>query len=342
MKILLIALSFILLTNYNLSAAEINGRVTDARGNPIPSVSVYFSGTTIGTRTKPDGTFVIKDIKNGDYKLIISGVSYNPENREINLKKNDILTFNFKLTEKEIVTDGIEISGRNWQELFEEFKLYFWGDNKNADKAKILNPEELILSEKNIEGKTFLYAESKNPLIIENKYLGYMLTVNLHQFIKRKRLAYIDKDVWFEEMEPENGEQRIKWRKHRESTYEGGFLHFCRSLIAGTTEDEGFSLYPVINGEDGDEMDPLKDGLVEKTNEEGYYSIRFADSTNVYYSRKFLFWASREVSLLEYFGKMVWLDSDGKLIDPNHALIINGKWGNNLLWSTLPYNYKPE
>ncbi|MBR8537207.1 TonB-dependent receptor [Carboxylicivirga sediminis] len=62
MKKVLFALSFIVLVGLQALAQNTNvtGTVTDAAdGTPIPGVSVFVKGTTIGTITLPDGTFTL-------------------------------------------------------------------------------------------------------------------------------------------------------------------------------------------------------------------------------------------------------------------------------------------
>ncbi|MCG8581465.1 MAG: TonB-dependent receptor plug domain-containing protein, partial [Bacteroidales bacterium] len=62
MKKVLFALSFIVLVGLQALAQTTNvtGTVTDATdGSPIPGVSVFVKGTTIGTVTTPDGTYAL-------------------------------------------------------------------------------------------------------------------------------------------------------------------------------------------------------------------------------------------------------------------------------------------
>ncbi|MBI5808970.1 MAG: TonB-dependent receptor [Ignavibacteriales bacterium] len=71
---------FITLTNYNLYAGvtgKIAGKVTDAEtGEELVGINVMIEGTTIGTATNIDGTYIINNIEPGVYTLTFSGVGY--------------------------------------------------------------------------------------------------------------------------------------------------------------------------------------------------------------------------------------------------------------------------
>ncbi|MBI9065522.1 MAG: carboxypeptidase-like regulatory domain-containing protein, partial [Marinilabiliaceae bacterium] len=61
MKKVLLALSLVVMVGLQALMAQttnITGTVTDAGdGFPIPGVSVFVKGTTVGTVTQPDGTY---------------------------------------------------------------------------------------------------------------------------------------------------------------------------------------------------------------------------------------------------------------------------------------------
>src|ERR1700683_3619759 len=55
----------------------LSGSVRDsATGKPIAAVSVFLNGTSKGTTTHDDGTFLLTGIPAGGYQLIISAISY--------------------------------------------------------------------------------------------------------------------------------------------------------------------------------------------------------------------------------------------------------------------------
>src|SRR5579863_2681877 len=69
----------------------LSGSVTDsATGKPIAGVSVFLNGTSKGTSTHGDGTFLLTDIPAGGYQLIISSVGYATFQTEINTSNHPI------------------------------------------------------------------------------------------------------------------------------------------------------------------------------------------------------------------------------------------------------------
>lgn len=73
----------------------INGRVTDAAsGDPLPFVSVYFKGTTIGVNTDFEGYYNISTEKPLD-SLHVSYIGYNPRAKKV--QKGITQTINFQL-----------------------------------------------------------------------------------------------------------------------------------------------------------------------------------------------------------------------------------------------------
>src|SRR5207249_9993966 len=54
------------------------GRVTAAAsGAPIPSAEVSVAGTNLGTRTNPEGPFMLLDIPPGPHSLRIAAIAHN-------------------------------------------------------------------------------------------------------------------------------------------------------------------------------------------------------------------------------------------------------------------------
>ena len=69
-------------------AAILKGTVIDkSTQEPLIGASVQIKGTTMGTITDMDGHFELKDLKNGQYTLIVSYVSFRTQ--EINVQASE-------------------------------------------------------------------------------------------------------------------------------------------------------------------------------------------------------------------------------------------------------------
>ena len=68
-------------------AQELKGTVSDAAtGEVLIGASIQLKGTTSGTITDIDGRFELKDLKEGNHRLVISYIFYRTaENPELNI-----------------------------------------------------------------------------------------------------------------------------------------------------------------------------------------------------------------------------------------------------------------
>ena len=115
-------------------AAILKGTVIDkSTQEPLIGASVQIKGTTMGTITDMDGHFELKDLKNGQYTLIVSYVSFRTQ--EINVQASE-----------------------NTSDLF----VFLEADNQSLS-------EVTITARKNLEGERTLQLERKQSTVaIEN------------------------------------------------------------------------------------------------------------------------------------------------------------------------------
>ncbi|HEY4195563.1 MAG TPA: carboxypeptidase-like regulatory domain-containing protein, partial [Mucilaginibacter sp.] len=78
----------------------ITGKVTNVIGkNSVSEASVFLNNTTIGSKTLTDGSFVLRNVRDGGYKLIVSCVGYETYTQTIIIDK-DIHLDSIKLIPK--------------------------------------------------------------------------------------------------------------------------------------------------------------------------------------------------------------------------------------------------
>uniref|UniRef100_UPI001FB3E123 carboxypeptidase-like regulatory domain-containing protein n=1 Tax=Rhodothermus marinus TaxID=29549 RepID=UPI001FB3E123 len=91
------------------TTGKITGRVIDAAtGAPLPGVSVYIEGTTLGAATDVDGEYVIIGVRPGTYTVVASFVGYATERRE-GVQVGSGLTTRVDFALREEVIQGEEI-----------------------------------------------------------------------------------------------------------------------------------------------------------------------------------------------------------------------------------------
>lgn len=107
----------VLVTSGLLSAqGSVSGRIIDESGEALPGATVMLTslkdsvlaGFALSDAT---GNFSIKNINEGEYKLLASFLQYNPFKKEISLKKNeDLLLGDLAMEEKGTTLDDVEIT----------------------------------------------------------------------------------------------------------------------------------------------------------------------------------------------------------------------------------------
>lgn len=93
-----------------LAQQTIRGKVTDIKGGAIVGATVLLKGTTNGTSTNTDGVFVINNLSNGTYTVVISSIGFTTREVKVVVPGNEML--NLKLEEsasnlQEVIVTGV-------------------------------------------------------------------------------------------------------------------------------------------------------------------------------------------------------------------------------------------
>lgn len=316
---------------------------------PIPTVHVYISQTTIGTTTKHDGTFEFSTSLSGVHTLVFSYVGYKTEIEEINFYAEKNPYFEVKLTPDSIELGEVEITASNkeWQENFEIFRNNFIGMTGAAEYTEIENPWVIGFD---IDEDENLIASASRPLTIYNYALGYEMHVDLVDFMwpKSGELGYYLFHVSYKEIESESNRQLSRWERNRRNTYLGSFEHFLESLYADNTKDNDFDVV-IPNTHDGIDLKPMESvslsGLRSHANVSGLtiedinvYRLRYP--VDVLYGRR-CFNKDRARSRITPTarGGIFVVTDQARLLNPV-SLRVDGVWSTHRLANLLPENYE--
>jgi hypothetical protein len=225
-----------------LGTATLTGVVTDAEsGTPLPNVNVFIASSTLGTATDQEGRFRLTGVPLGAQRLVVSNVGFATQTRNLNLREARVYTFEFALETESIELEDVVVYAERdekWLERFEKFKQEFIGQTPNAEETEILNPE--VLSFKGGIGTLEAFAEE--PLVIENRALGYRIEYVLEDFKRMPSRVRYNGEPRYEELEG-TPEEQAQWAERRREAYLGSFRHMMLALLAGRTEGQGFKLY---------------------------------------------------------------------------------------------------
>ncbi|NOU61342.1 TonB-dependent receptor [Marinifilum caeruleilacunae] len=103
---LLIVLQFVCFVGF--SQFSLKGKVTDNSGNALPGAAIAVKGTYLGTVTNSYGEYQFKNLKAGDYQLIISFLGYKSIEKSIELKDSQVL--DFELSPSAILADEVLVA----------------------------------------------------------------------------------------------------------------------------------------------------------------------------------------------------------------------------------------
>lgn len=229
---------------------RIMGTIVNANtGATIASASIFISGTSKGTMSDASGHFVLTDIPaKGSYELVISSIGYTtliyPFSAD-SLPQTLTVKLRPKVTELEsIVVEPWEKDGwARWGRLFTES---FIGTTAAARQCTIKNYKSLRF--RYSKKSNTLIAVADEPLIIENRALGYRIQYQLEDFIynmKERTLLYVGYTL-FEDLAEDRNRLPRRWAVNRRRAYEGSLMHFMRSLYTNQLAKDGFEVQRMI------------------------------------------------------------------------------------------------
>lgn len=106
-------LLFLIFTSIHVTAASINGKVTDKNtGELLVGCTVYIEELKKGTVTGFDGSYLIRDIAPGNYTIRCSFIGYETEQQSVSINSDGAtLTINFLLTPAHNSIDEVLVTG---------------------------------------------------------------------------------------------------------------------------------------------------------------------------------------------------------------------------------------
>lgn len=223
--------------------SEVSGMVLDSISNQrLPFANVFFDNSTFGCVTDGAGKFIINNVPVDLHRLVASYVGYQTLLTEVKLTPGDQLQLIIKIRPVTKVLPNVTVLGKKdkkWQDDFEFFKAEILGRTGNARLCTILNPEVIRLK----RFESVLVAETKEPLEIENRALGYFQKVLIERFI-----SYGDSSSFifysrFEPLPSTDEQEKFRWQLNRLNAYSGSQIHLFRSILHHRSQEAGFEVF---------------------------------------------------------------------------------------------------
>lgn len=309
--------------------------VSEDTSDPLGGVNVYISQTTWGSSTSDDGGFEITSIPPGEYEVVATMIGFGTRSQVVEvIPEKRVYEVRFALPAAVLELDEIEIETerpRRWERNLRRFIDHFIGSSDNAAATTIVNPYVLDFETTGPD----LYARASAPLVIENRALGYKLHFNLRRYTQSDQLLQMLWQIRFEEIEPADELERVRWEEARQKAYEGSLMHFLRSLVRGTHREDGFDAQHRLRRTD--RIDWVQVGafpILEVTERPYVYRFFFEDELYVSYGREESGMTLAEGEVLVHRNGYVY---GSTILEP--LIMVAGAMAGDRVADLLPLNY---
>lgn len=238
---------FLFLSKCIYAQTKIKGTVyDDSTHKPVEGASVFLSNTSFGTVTDNKGNFKLDVSKPGMFTLVVASVGYTTYSKMISINNT---TYTISLKPKvnqliDVVVTGYkkESTEDNWLKYGNFFLDNFIGTSKEARQCILKNKSVIKLNFS--QKKNQLTAFATQPLIIENKALGYIIKYQLENFTYQYDSNYLSFNGYalFSKMDG-NVRKQFYWQQQRKEMYQLSIMRFVRALYADKLIENNYAIY---------------------------------------------------------------------------------------------------
>lgn len=244
----------------------IQGVVVDRdTGEPLQAVNVFLANSQIGAATDRNGRFILHRVPFGVYDLVVSMIGYDIVTRRVDVHDAIGPELRFDLVPRPLQAPEITVTARDmkaWRQQLARFTELLFSTTPNADSCRILNPEMLDFAG---ERRTFT-ATAQEPLLIENRALGYRLYYVLDRFEYSGDYLVYAGYPRFEALVPASAAEAARWQENRRRAYHGSLRHFLATLV---------EQYRQTGGHTGPRPADTRDDVLSKS---GYYVLQVREA----------------------------------------------------------------
>ncbi len=341
------------------ATAVFTGMVVDSTsGEPLPGAHVFIAGSMIGTTTDGEGRYRLERVPPGAHRLYVSMLGFEPVHIDALVTAGQTLHYDAYLVPSVIELGEVTVEARKdtkWQKRLKTFIRQFLGETPNAAETKILNPEVL-----DFDGTWWgkLEARAAEPLVIENRALGYRIHYFLKEFISTGVTIKYDGEPLFEELPPRDDAEAERWRQNRRRAFFGSFRHFMLAALGDSTREAGFVTHRLLALEDARRSHPRFPLHMADVFDEGptpeTRTLRFRGFIEVTYLKEkedpaYLRWEhsyyqrtpGSQRSWISLTDGPTAVDPTGTIVDP-YGVTVYGYFAFERVADELPKEYRPD
>jgi hypothetical protein len=334
------------------------GTVRDAEtGAALPGAHVFIAASMLGTTTDSTGHFRLAGIPRGAHRVYVSMLGYASATIDTLVQNASIDTLAVRLQPTVLSAGEATVTAERdpkWHDRLEKFERLFIGTSARADQCTLQNPEVLSFETK-WWGR--FSAHAREPLIIDNRALGYRIRYHLKAFNASGGTVRWDGEPFFQPLTPRDSAEAARWAAERQTAYAGSLRHFLRALLARQTREEGFVVYR----HPSDAFRPTSsrfrvsaDRLLDPRPDPSLSAMNFFGRLEIIYRHepetdRFLRWQGTyyergprsQTSYLELNEHPVTIDADGEIVEPYGATAY-GYFAFERLADAVPSGYRPR
>lgn len=214
--------------------------------------SVYFNGTFAGTTSDEHGYFELDISKHSSMPITISAIGYYSLTMSGFSISEPLMVYLIpKVFELNEIVVSARSDQRNRKENLQLFRTAFLGTTANAQKCRIMNESDITFD--NPPDNDTLKAFASNPIMIENKALGYKITYYLDRFeyYKKSKTIFFYGNIIFTDDASLQETKKETIERRRKYAYLGSRMHFFRALWSNDLASAGFTIKsPAIENPD--------------------------------------------------------------------------------------------
>jgi hypothetical protein len=231
------------------SQPALKGRVVAVNtGAPVPGCSVFINNTSKGTTTDQNGYFELNDLPRGGHELIVSSIGFETSvcsftDDQLPLQLKIVLQVKVKELQNVTVEPFEEGGWARWGQLFMD---NFVGNTSNATRCSIRNKEAIKF--RYYKKSNRVTAHTDEPLIFENRALGYRISYKLEEFEVNFNtgVTVFFGYPFFEDLDSKRKGKQSKWKQNRNKAFYGSMMHFMRSLYRDSLAQQGFEVRRMV------------------------------------------------------------------------------------------------
>lgn len=95
--------------------AAVEGTVSNADGDPLPTVNVSLPDLNEGISTASNGEYRIEGLPSGTYTIRFSFVGYNTQTRQVTLQEGETITLDITLQKQTLQTETVTVTGTPYE-----------------------------------------------------------------------------------------------------------------------------------------------------------------------------------------------------------------------------------